>query len=138
MVEKRNCSFCGEAIEPGTGKMYIKKDGSVFNFCSNKCKKNNIDLGRVSRRTRWTVRYGELKASTLSREKGDSGTPEEETPVEKPMKKPAAKPVAKAAKKAESPKAEAKPEKPAKKAPVKTDTPAKPKKAAPKKEEKSQ
>ncbi len=69
MVEKRNCSFCGDPIEPGTGKMYIKKDGTVYSFCSNKCKKNRIDLGRVPRRTRWTVRYSELKASTLQREK---------------------------------------------------------------------
>ena len=117
MVEKRNCSFCGDAIEPGTGKMYIKKDGSVFNFCSNKCKKNNIDMGRVSRRTRWTVRYGELKASTLSREKG----PSEET-EEAPVEKPVAKIPAKVAKKAESTEA-----KPAKKAPAKPkkDTPPK-------------
>lgn len=69
MVEKRNCSFCGEPIEPGTGKMYVKKDGTAYNFCSNKCKKNSIDMGRVPRRTRWTNRYGELKASSLSREK---------------------------------------------------------------------
>jgi len=111
MVEKRNCSFCGQAIEPGTGKMFIKKDGTVFNFCSNKCKKNNIGLGRVSRRTRWTTRYGELKASTLQREKG----PEEEAePQEKPVEKPKAK-----------------------KAPAKKETAAeKPKKAAPKKEAK--
>ena len=69
MVEKRNCSFCGEAIEPGTGKIYVKKDGTVYNFCTNKCKKNRIDIGRVPRRTKWTVRYNELKASSLSREK---------------------------------------------------------------------
>jgi len=70
MVEKRNCSLCGEEIEPGTGKMYVKKDGTVYNFCSNKCKKNRIDIGRVPRRTRWTIRYKDLKASTLSREAG--------------------------------------------------------------------
>ena len=116
MVERRNCSFCGDAIEPGTGKMYVKKDGSVFNFCSNKCKKNNIDMGRVSRRTRWTVRYSELKASTLSREKGPD-VPEAEAPMEKPVKKPVAKPAAKVSKKA--PDVGAKPEKPAKKAAVK-------------------
>ena len=68
MVEKRNCSFCGEDIEPGTGKMFVKKDGTVYTFCSNKCKKNRIDIGRVPRRTKWTIRYSELKASSLSRE----------------------------------------------------------------------
>lgn len=67
MVEKRTCSFCGQDIEPGTGKMYVKKDGTVYNFCSNKCKKNRIDIGRVPRRTRWTNRYSELKSSSLRR-----------------------------------------------------------------------
>ncbi len=84
MVEKRNCSFCGETIEPGTGKMYIRKDGTIYYFCSNKCKKNRIDLGRVPRRTRWTVRYSELKASTLSRTRG----PEKEAPKEPKIEKP--------------------------------------------------
>ncbi|MFO7618812.1 MAG: 50S ribosomal protein L24e [Thermoplasmata archaeon] len=103
MVEKRNCSFCGHAIEPGTGKMYIKKDGTVFNFCSNKCKKNNIGLGRVSRRTRWTTRYGELKASTLSREKGPEEEPEEKPEEEKPKAKPKKAPAKKAAPKKKEP-----------------------------------
>ena len=86
MVEKKNCSFCGEDIEPGTGKMYVKKDGTVYTFCSNKCKKNRIDIGRVPRRTRWTVRYNELKASSLSRE-----APKEAKKEEKPVKKAAPK-----------------------------------------------
>ena len=84
MVEKRNCSFCGNPIEPGTGKMYIRKDGTIYTFCSNKCKKNRIDLGRVPRRTKWTVRYSELKASSLKRKKGT----EDEEPEEKPKKRP--------------------------------------------------
>jgi uncharacterized membrane-anchored protein len=80
---------------------------------------SNINMGRVSRRTKWTVRYGELKASTLSRNKGTSDEPEE-APAEKPVKKPAAKkPVVK---KAESTEA-----KPAKKAPAKPKKEAAPK-----------
>ena len=71
MAEKRNCSFCGNAIEPGTGKMFIKKDGTVYYFCNNKCKKNRVDLGRVPRRTRWTVRHAELKATALRRQRGE-------------------------------------------------------------------
>ena len=54
MVEPRTCSFCGEKIEPGTGRMYVKRDGSVFNFCSTKCYKNRIKLKRVPRKTRWS------------------------------------------------------------------------------------
>jgi large subunit ribosomal protein L24e len=57
MVERRVCSFCGNEIEPGTGKMYIKKDATIFFFCSNKCQKNMVKLKRVPRRVRWTNRY---------------------------------------------------------------------------------
>ncbi len=28
MVTRRNCTFCGLEIEPGTGKMYVRKDGT--------------------------------------------------------------------------------------------------------------
>ncbi len=57
MPERRVCTFCGNEIEPGTGKMYIKKDGTVYNFCSNKCQKNLLVLKRTPRRVRWTQRY---------------------------------------------------------------------------------
>ena len=57
MVTRRNCTFCGLEIEPGTGKMYIKKDGITFHFCSSKCQKNMIKLKRVPRRTEWTERF---------------------------------------------------------------------------------
>ena len=57
MVERRVCTFCGTEIEPATGKMYIKKDATVFFFCSNKCQKNMINLKRVPRRVRWTKRF---------------------------------------------------------------------------------
>ncbi len=54
MVERRVCSFCGAEIEPGTGKLFVKKDGTVLSFDSNKCFKNMIELGRIPRRTHWT------------------------------------------------------------------------------------
>lgn len=57
MPSKRICSFCGEDIEPGTGKMFVKKDGAIFYFCSNRCEKNLLKLGRVPRRVKWTKRY---------------------------------------------------------------------------------
>jgi large subunit ribosomal protein L24e len=53
MVEQHACNFCGAMLEPGTGKMFVKKDGTVFFFCSTKCQ-NNHNLGRVSRRVQWT------------------------------------------------------------------------------------
>jgi large subunit ribosomal protein L24e len=54
MVEARTCSFCGDKIEPGTGRMYVKRDAKIFFFCSTKCYKNMIELKRVPRRTRWS------------------------------------------------------------------------------------
>ena len=49
-----NCSFCDDSIPKGTGLMYVKKDGTIFYFCSSKCKKNNLVLGREGRRQKWT------------------------------------------------------------------------------------
>ncbi|MBI0584472.1 MAG: 50S ribosomal protein L24e [Methanomassiliicoccus sp.] len=54
MVERRVCSFCGAEMEPGTGKLFVKRDGTVLTFDTNKCYKNMIELGRVPRRTTWT------------------------------------------------------------------------------------
>ncbi|MBN1157705.1 50S ribosomal protein L24e [Candidatus Woesearchaeota archaeon] len=51
------CTFCGEHLEKGTGKMYVKKDGKIFYFCSMKCEKNTLKLNRKPRETRWTRAY---------------------------------------------------------------------------------
>jgi large subunit ribosomal protein L24e len=53
MVDTYICSFCGETLEPGTGKMFVKKDGSILFFCGSKCQ-NNFKLKRVPRRVTWT------------------------------------------------------------------------------------
>ncbi len=53
MVEMRTCSFCGTGMEPGPGKMFIRRDGTIYYFCSTKCEKN-YRLGRVPRRLAWT------------------------------------------------------------------------------------
>ncbi|MFH0737587.1 MAG: 50S ribosomal protein L24e [Candidatus Micrarchaeota archaeon] len=49
-----NCSFCDGPILKGTGLLYVKKDGTIYSFCSGKCKKNNLKLGREGRRQKWT------------------------------------------------------------------------------------
>lgn len=41
-------------MEPGTGKLFVKKDGTVLTFDTNKCYKNMVELGRIPRRTTWT------------------------------------------------------------------------------------
>ena len=52
-MEKYRCSFCREDIEPGTGKMFVKKDGNVLQFCSRKCEKNMLKLKRAPRKVNW-------------------------------------------------------------------------------------
>jgi len=53
------CSFCGNEIERGTGKMFVKNDGRLLWFCSNKCEKNALKLGRIPRHVQWTKAYRE-------------------------------------------------------------------------------
>jgi len=48
------CSFCGETLKRGTGKMFVKKDGKIFYFCSTKCEKNLLKLKRKPITTKWT------------------------------------------------------------------------------------
>ena len=53
---KHKCSFCGKEIEPGTGKIFVKSDGTILYFCSSKCEKN-WKLGRDPRKLKWTKHY---------------------------------------------------------------------------------
>ncbi|OVE84127.1 50S ribosomal protein L24e [Natronolimnobius baerhuensis] len=53
MVEKRTCDYTGEDIEPGTGIMYVRNDGSVLHFVDSKAEKN-YKLGREPRDLEWT------------------------------------------------------------------------------------
>ncbi|WP_423995301.1 50S ribosomal protein L24e [Halorubrum trapanicum] len=53
MVETRTCDYSGEEIEPGTGTMFVKKDGTVLHFVDSKAEKNYL-LGREARDLEWT------------------------------------------------------------------------------------
>ncbi|MBI2597765.1 MAG: 50S ribosomal protein L24e [Candidatus Diapherotrites archaeon] len=57
-----NCSFCGNFIEKGTGKIFAKKDGTIYNFCSRKCEKNQLKLGRSPQNVKWTKAFHKIKA----------------------------------------------------------------------------
>src|SRR5580658_4750431 len=67
MVVKRQCSFCAAEIEPGTGMMFVKRDGTIFHFCNSSCRKQQLHLGRVGHRLKWT------RAHTLKRAAEASG-----------------------------------------------------------------
>ena len=81
MPIRRTCSFCGNEIEPGTGKMFIKKDGTVYVFCSSKCQNNQIKLRRVPRWTPWTQAFRRTGATVA--EAGAEALVVEEAPAAK-------------------------------------------------------
>lgn len=56
MPKTHICSFCGKTVEPGTGIMYVKNDGTVLWFCSSKCFKS-YKMGRDPRKLKWTLKY---------------------------------------------------------------------------------
>jgi large subunit ribosomal protein L24e len=66
MVVKRQCSFCAAEIEPGTGTMFVKRDGSIFHFCTSSCRKQQLHLGRVGHRLKWTRAHALKKAADRS------------------------------------------------------------------------
>ena len=53
MVKVKKCSFCQYDIPIGRGVMYVKKDGTILNFCTNKCKKAMINYKHL--RYFWAV-----------------------------------------------------------------------------------
>ena len=58
MPERRVCSFSGDEIEPGTGTMYVRRDGSILWFKNSKARKNMV---------RNTVQLQELLKMVLGR-----------------------------------------------------------------------
>ncbi|PSQ01805.1 50S ribosomal protein L24e [Halobacteriales archaeon QS_5_70_17] len=53
MPKTRTCDFSGEEIEPGTGIMYVRNDGTVLHFKNSKAEKNYF-MGREARDLEWT------------------------------------------------------------------------------------
>jgi large subunit ribosomal protein L24e len=96
------CSFCGKPIEPGTGLMYVRNDNQRFYFCSRKCEKNQLVLGRRARKLKWTTAY-ERGPSPPQPEK----PPEEITPEVEPSEKETKPSEKKAAKKSKEESTEA-------------------------------
>lgn len=51
------CSFCGNEIPRGTGKIFVKMDGKILYFHSRKCDKNALKLKRTARNVKWTAHF---------------------------------------------------------------------------------
>ncbi len=60
----RICEFSKKPIPEGKGKMFVRKDGKIFYFYSNKEEKNFLKLKRKSRETKWTNEYHAIKKGT--------------------------------------------------------------------------
>ena len=69
-----SCSFCGTQIAKGTGKIFVKDNGQVLNFCSMKCEKNMLKLKRDARKLKWTSFFEKGSAPVADTKKKTSAT----------------------------------------------------------------
>ena len=84
-----DCSFCGTGIQKGTGKIFVKKTGKRYNFCSTKCEKNMIKLKRNPRKVNWTKEYHIVKQrERLGKPEAKAEKKAEEKKPEKKAEKP--------------------------------------------------
>jgi large subunit ribosomal protein L24e len=58
MVKIVKCSYCGKEMPPGKGKTFVRINGEILYFCTEKCQKYKIKLGKPARTIRWTLHYG--------------------------------------------------------------------------------
>lgn len=51
------CTFCGNQIAPGTGKMFVYTSGKIDHYCSRKCEVHSLKLKHTPAKTQWTQAY---------------------------------------------------------------------------------
>ena len=66
------CIFCQNEIPKGTGMLFVKRDGTTMPFCSSKCRRNLLHLGREGRSMRWTAKQAALIHEKKATEKKES------------------------------------------------------------------
>jgi large subunit ribosomal protein L24e len=81
MVSTRTCDFSGDDIEPGTGIMYVRNDGTVLHFKDRKAEKNYF-MGRESRDLEWTQAGRAAKDTRRPQGTEDEAEPEPEAEPE--------------------------------------------------------
>lgn len=77
MPQTRDCDYCGEEIEPGTGTMFVQVNGAVTHYCSSKCEKN-AGLNREPRDLEWTA-SGRLRPDASASPEPADATPVDES-----------------------------------------------------------
>ncbi|MFD1515591.1 50S ribosomal protein L24e [Halomarina rubra] len=83
MPANRTCDYTGEEIEPGTGVMYVKNDGSVLHFVNSKAEKNYL-MGREARDLEWTEAGRRARAANRPTEDADTVADEGSTEMDEP------------------------------------------------------
>ena len=78
MVEKRTCDNTDKEIEPGTGIMYVRNDGTVLHFVDSKAEKN-YKLGREPRDLEWTAEGRRGKGPVQTEAPAEEETESEQT-----------------------------------------------------------
>lgn len=58
-----SCSFCGNELVKGTGKMFVRKEGTAYYFCGTKCEKNLLKLKRNPAYFKWTKAFSREEAA---------------------------------------------------------------------------
>lgn len=76
MPTTRTCDFSGDDIEPGTGIMYVRNDGTVLHFKDSKCEKNYF-MGREARSLEWTEAGRRESGATEQTESEEAESDEE-------------------------------------------------------------
>ena len=78
------CSFCGTEVRKGSGKIFVRDNGQVLNFCSSKCEKNMLKLGRDARKLKWTNFF--VKGEAPATKKGKKTVKSDKTTKSVPKK----------------------------------------------------
>lgn len=86
------CVFCGKEEHSFKGVHLIRNDGNIDFYCSSKCRKNAVKLGRDKKKFKWTAAFHEQRvklADHISRKAEEKRVADlaEKNPVEKPAKK---------------------------------------------------
>lgn len=81
------CVFCGRDEDSFRGLHLLKNDGSVSYFCSGKCRKNAIHLGRDKRRVKWTEAYKIKLAEEIEKTKSEAKKAEDKKAAKAAAKK---------------------------------------------------
>lgn len=85
------CSFCGEGLSEGKGKMLVRNDYRVLYFCDSKCHKN-FAMGRNAKKVGWVRKKLHNKIQATKAQKEIAVPVKEKAIAEKPTKPKAAEP----------------------------------------------